>query len=273
MTRDDLQQYIINNYTADRMCLVGAGGISHDELVSLAEKHFAAVRTSSFPSPLGRKSRAAPVFTGAEVRVRDDTMSTLHIALAVEAVGWSHPDYWPMLVMSAIFGNWDRGLGASPLLSSKLSHIISSHNLANSYQHFFTNYSDTGLWGVNIITENFSNVDDLMHFTLREWTRMSTAPSHAEVERAKSQTKAAQLLVLDGTNAIADDIGRQMVTIGKRYTPHEVERYVDAVTPEDIKRVAQTYLWDKDFALAAIGQTEGLLDYSRIRADMSSMIY
>jgi processing peptidase subunit beta len=64
-----------------------------------------------------------------------------------------------------------------------------------------------------------------------------------------------------------------MVTIGKRYTPKEVERYVDAVTPEDIKRVALKYLWDKDIALAAIGRTEGLLDYSRIRADMSSMIY
>ena len=64
-----------------------------------------------------------------------------------------------------------------------------------------------------------------------------------------------------------------MVTIGRRYTPKEVERYVDAVTPEDIKRVAQKYLWDKDFALSAIGRVEGLLDYSRIRADMSSLIY
>jgi len=51
-----------------------------------------------------------------------------------------------------------------------------------------------------------SNVDDLLHFTLREWTRMSISPTVAEVERAKSQTKAAQLLVLDGTNAIADDV-------------------------------------------------------------------
>ncbi|KAK1927285.1 putative mitochondrial processing peptidase beta subunit mitochondrial precursor [Papiliotrema laurentii] len=273
MTRDHLQDFINTNYTADRMCLVGAGGISHEELVKLAEKNFGSLPSSPNPIPLGGASRPAPVFTGAEVRVRDDTMNTLHVAIAVEAVGWRSPDYWPMLVMSAVFGNWDRGLGASPLLSSKLSHIISSNNLANSYQHFFTNYSDTGLWGVNLITENLMNVDDLVHFTLREWTRMSVAPTVAEVERAKSQTKAAQLLVLDGTNAIADDIGRQMVTIGKRYTPKEVERYVDAVTPEDIKRVALKYLWDKDIALAAIGRTEGLLDYSRIRADMSSMIY
>ena len=52
------------------------------------------------------------------------------------------------------------------------------------------------------------NVDDLMHFTLKEWTRISIDPTTAEVERAKSQTKAAQLLVLDGTNAIADDVSQ-----------------------------------------------------------------
>jgi processing peptidase subunit beta len=37
-----------------------------------------------------------------------------------------------------------------------------------------------------------------------------------------------------------------MVTTGKRFTPKEIERYVDTVTPDEIKRVAQKYLWDKD---------------------------
>ena len=64
-----------------------------------------------------------------------------------------------------------------------------------------------------------------------------------------------------------------MITTGKRYTPKEIERYIDSVSPADIKRVAQTYLWDKDIALAALGRTDGVLDYNRIRADMSSMIY
>ena len=37
-----------------------------------------------------------------------------------------------------------------------------------------------------------------------------------------------------------------MITTGKRYTPKEIERYIDAVNPDEIKRVAQRYLWDKD---------------------------
>lgn len=90
------------------------------------------------------------------------------------------------------------------------------------------------------------NLDDLMHFTLKEWTRMSIAPTVGEVERAKSQLKAGLLLSLDGTTAVAEDIGRQLVTSGTRLTPLDIERSVDAVTVDEIKRVAQKYLWDKD---------------------------
>jgi hypothetical protein len=58
------------------------------------------------------------------------------------------------------------------------------------------------------------NVDDLVHFSLREWTRMSMSPTSAEVERAKSQTKAGLLLTLDGSAPIADDVSLE-VPIGQ----------------------------------------------------------
>ncbi|KAG6899790.1 hypothetical protein C0993_006914 [Termitomyces sp. T159_Od127] len=271
--RDDLASYIKTNYTADRMVLVGTGGVEHEELVKLAEKHFASLPVSSNPIPLGRLSHPKTTFVGSEVRIRNDELPTANVAIAVEGVGWSSPDYFPMMVMQSIFGNWDRALGASPLLSSRLSHIISSNNLANSFMSFSTSYSDTGLWGIYLVSENLRNLDDLMHFTLREWTRMSIAPTEVEVERAKSQLKAGLLLGLDGTTAVAEDIGRQLVTSGKRLTPQQIEAAVDAVTVDEIKRVAQKYLWDKDFALAATGNIEGLLDYNRLRSDMSSMMY
>jgi processing peptidase subunit beta len=247
--RDDLASYIKTNYTADRMVLVGAGGVDHGELVKAAEKAFGALPVSSNPIPLGRTAHPKPDFVGSEVRVRDDDIPTAHIAVAVEGVSWSSPDYYPMLVMQSIFGNWDRALGSASLLSSRLSDTISKHNLANSYMSFSTSYSDTGLWGIYLVTENLTNLDDMIHFTLREWTRMSISPTGAEVERAKSQLKASLLLGLDGTTAIAEDIGRQLVTSGQRMTPRQIENAIDAVTPEEIKRVAQKYLWDKDVRL------------------------
>ena len=244
--KDDLSSYIKTNYTADRMVLVGTGGVEHNELVQLAEKHFSSLPVSSNPIPLGRLAHPKTTFSGSEVRIRDDEIPTANIAIAVEGVGWSSPDYFPMLVMQSIFGNWDRSLGASPLLSSRLSNVISSNNLANSFMSFSTSYSDTGLWGIYLVSENVMNLDDLTHFTLKEWARMSIAPTNVEVERAKSQLKAGLLLGLDGSTAIAEDIGRQLVTSGRRLTPQQIEQAVNAVTPAEIKRVAQKYLWDKD---------------------------
>ncbi|GJE97682.1 insulinase family protein [Phanerochaete sordida] len=273
INRDDLDNYIKTNYTADRMVLVGTGGVDHQELVKLAEKHFSSLPVSSNPIPLGRLAHAKTHFVGSEVRVRDDTLPTAHIAIAVEGVGWSSPDYFPMLVMQSIMGNWDRSLGSATLLSSRLSHIISANNLANSFMSFSTSYADTGLWGCYLVTENLMNIDDLMHFTLREWTRMAVNPIEGEVERAKSQLKASLLLTLDGTTAIAEDVGRQLVTTGRRMTPQQIEFAVDAVSVEDIQRVAKKYIWDQDFALAAVGPIDGLLDYNRLRADTSSLLY
>ncbi|GAA6007467.1 mitochondrial processing peptidase [Rhodotorula paludigena] len=272
--RADLENYIKTNYTADRMVLVGTGGVEHAALVDLAKQHFGNLPTSAQPIQLGAATaKAKPDFVGAEVRVRDDTMSTCNFAIAVEGVGWNSPDYYPMLVMQSIMGNWDRSLGAQSLLSSRLSHIISSNNLANSFMSFSTSYSDTGLWGIYFVSENLVNLDDVTHFTLKEWQRMSTAPTDGEVSRAKAQLKASLLLGLDGTTAVAEDIGRQIVTSGRRLTPKEIESAVDAVSVADIQRCAKKYLWDRDIAVAAVGRVEGLLDYSRIRAAMSSLLW
>ncbi|ORY83486.1 Metalloenzyme, LuxS/M16 peptidase-like protein [Leucosporidium creatinivorum] len=273
INRDDLSNYIKTNYKADRMVLVGTGGVDHSSLVDLASTHFGNLPVSSNPLPLGASTSPKSDFVGAEVRIRDDTMPACHIAIAVEGVGWNSPDYYPMLVMQSIMGNWDRSLGSSSLLSSKLSHIISSNNLANSFMSFSTSYSDTGLWGIYMVSENITNLDDLTHFTMKEWQRMSTSPGEGEVQRAKAQLKASLLLGLDGSTAVAEDIGRQIVTSGKRQSPKEIEAAIDAVNVGEIQRVAQKYLWDKDIAVASIGQNEGLLDYSRMRAAMASLLW
>lgn len=108
-----------------------------------------------------------------------------------------------------------------------------------------------------------------MHFTLREWSRLSFNVSEAETERAKAQLKASILLSLDGTTAVAEDIGRQIVTTGRRMDPAEIERVVGSITEKDVMKFAQRRLWDQDIAVSAVGSIEGLLDYQRIRSDMS----
>jgi processing peptidase subunit beta len=125
------------------------------------------------------------------------------------------------------------------------------------------------LWGIYLVTDKADRIDDLVHFSLREWTRLSQSVTQAEVERAKAQLKASILLSLDGTASVAEDIGRQLVTTGRRLAPSEVERAVDAVTEADVMNFAKTKIWDRDIAISALGRIEGLFDYMRIRADMS----
>src|SRR5690606_29337484 len=102
----------------------------------------------------------------------------------------------------------------APYLGSRLSSFVHKHQIANSFMSFSTSYSDTGLWGIYLVTDKLTEVDDLVHFALREWTRLSQSVTEAEVERAKAQLKASLLLSLDGTTAVAEDIGRQIVTTG-----------------------------------------------------------
>lgn len=98
---------------------------------------------------------------------------------------------------------------------------------------------------------------------------MSFNVSEAETERAKAQLKASLLLSLDGTTAVAEDIGRQIITTGRRMDHLEIERAIGKISEKDVMRFAQKKLWDQDVAVSAVGSIEGLLDYNRIRNDMS----
>ncbi|KAJ2289434.1 Mitochondrial-processing peptidase subunit beta, partial [Coemansia sp. RSA 2706] len=271
ITKNDLQQYISRNYTADRMVLVGAGGVKHEELVKLAEQHFGALKTSEAPVALATRKDVPPRFWGSDLRVRNDDIPQAHIALAVQGVGWTDPAYFSMLTLQSLIGNWDRSLGAPNNVSSRLSQIVSKHGLANSFMSFNTSYHDTGLWGIYLTSENVTQLDDLVHFTLKEWARLSTSVTEAEVERAKQQLKASLLLNLDGTTAVAEDIGRQILTHGKRMEPAEVAAAVDAIDATAVRKVAYERLWDQEVAAVGVGPIQGMPDYMRIRSAMSWM--
>lgn len=145
--RSDLVDYIKTNYTADRMVLVGSGGVPHKQLVELAEKHFSKLPSqpyTSTASAIAAAQKQKPDFIGSEVRLRDDDVPTAHIALAVEGVSWKDDDYFTALVTQAIVGNWDKAMGNAPHLGSKLSGFVHKNDLANSFMSFSTSYSDTG---------------------------------------------------------------------------------------------------------------------------------
>jgi processing peptidase subunit beta len=267
ITRRDLLDYISHNYTAPRMILAAAGGIEHEELVRLAEAAFKSLPKESLSGPT--KLLEPAVFTGSEVRVRDDEMDRVHIAVSVEGVGWTHHDYFPLLVAQSIVGSWDRSLGAGNNVSSRLAQNLSKHNLVDSFMSFNTCYKDTGLFGLYVVTPDRFRLDDVFYFLTQEWVRLSVSVAEHEVQRAKNQLKTSILLQLDGTTAICEDIGRQLLTYGRHMTPYEIDARIEAVTVNDIKAVASRYIYDRELAIAAMGPIEALPDYNRIRSSMS----
>lgn len=271
INRNDLTSYIKKNYKGDRMVLVGAGAVEHEDLVKLAKKNFAKIIKSDIPVAPGTGSRNpndVPQFVGDEVRLLDESIPSAHFAIAVEGVSWNSPDFYTALVAQAIVGNWDRSYGSGMNQESKLSSIASQYNLANSFLSFSTSYCDTGLWGIYMVADGSQDIASLVKHTLKEWNRLSTSVSDDEVERTKARLKASLLMSLDGTTPIAEDIGRQLVSTGRRQSPEEVEENVNKITKEDVMNWAKKHLLDKDIAVAALGSISNLPSYRKIRKGM-----
>ncbi|KAK5896178.1 hypothetical protein CgunFtcFv8_009807 [Champsocephalus gunnari] len=239
INRGDLVEYITTHYKGPRIVLAAAGGVSHDELNDLAN----------------------------EIRVRDDKMPLAHIAIAVEAVGWSHPDTIPLMVANTLIGNWDRSFGGGVNLSSKLAQMACQGNLCHSFQSFNTCYTDTGLWGLYMVCEP-GTIDEMMHYTQMEWMSLCTSVTEGEVARAKNLLKTNMLLHLDGSTPICEDIGRQMLCYSRRIPLHELEARIDAIDATTIKDVCTKYIYNKAPAIAAVGPIEQLPDYNQIRGGM-----
>lgn len=266
ITRTDLKDYISTNYKGDRMVLAGAGAVDHEDLVKQAQKYFGHIEKSASPVPLGSPRGALPVFNRGERFIKENSLPTTHIAIALEGVSWSAPDYFIALATQAIVGNWDRAIGAGTNSPSPLAVAASNNGtLANSYMSFSTSYADTGLWGMYIVTDSKEHnprliIDEIM----KEWTRIKDGKiSDSEVIRAKSQLKAALLLSLDGSTAIVEDMGRQIVTTGKRLSPEEVFEKVDKITKEDIIAWANYRLKNKPISIVGLGNIKSIpnVDY------------
>lgn len=263
ISKGDLQQYIKTHYQPARVVLSGAGGVDHQKLVDLANKHFSGLKTSTGEIP----ELASCRYTGSEIRVRDDSMPLAHIAIAVEGAGWTDADNIPLMVANTLVGAWDRSQGGGANNASYLARAASIENLCHSFQSFNTCYKDTGLWGIYFVSEPLQ-IEDMVYNIQKEWMKLCTSVTEAEVDRAKNLLKTNMLLQLDGTTPICEDIGRQILCYGRRIPIHELDARIESVTAKNVRDVCNKFLYDRCPVVAAVGPTEGLPDYTRIRASM-----
>uniref|UniRef100_H2ZL90 Mitochondrial-processing peptidase subunit beta n=1 Tax=Ciona savignyi TaxID=51511 RepID=H2ZL90_CIOSA len=271
INRDDLVKYIKQHYNPSRMVLAAAGGVEHDKLVNLAKEFFGT--TVSNDSYEATPLKLAPcTFTGSDLRHRNDHMPYVHVAMAVEGVGWEHPDTIPLMVANQIIGSWDRSSTNGAHFPNPLVRRMAREGLCVSFQSFNTLYTDTGLWGIYFVSDN-ENIYDCTIRVQDEWMRLCTELTDLEVSRATNTLLTNMALMLDGTTPICEDIGRQMLCYGRRIPWPEMARRIAYINVNDVKKVLGKYVWDACPAVASIGPTEALPDYSNIRAKMYKVFH
>lgn len=264
LTRADLTDYVSTHYTANRMVIAGAGAVDHEQLCELAQTHFGEDLPPA-PSATALEVALEPArFVGSDVRVRFDSDPTAHVALAFQGASWTSEYAFALMLMQTLLGSYDRASGAGKNVASKLCQDLAQHELAHSVSTFNTCYKDTGLFGVYMVAPD-NKLDDLLWYVMNNLVRLVHAPSEEEVQRAKTNLKATMLMGLDGHSNVAEDIGRQLLTYGRRMTPAEIFSRIDSVTVDDVKATAAKFINDEDHALAAVGGIHELPDYTWIR--------
>jgi len=264
LTRDDLARYIRTNYTAPRMVVAAAGGVDHAKLVELSKKALGGLPSDGATTAAMVKASPAH-FTGSEVRVRDPDAEKLHFALAFKGAAWTDPDAVPLMVIQALLGSWDKHGGAGAASSSPIAPVAALNGVADSFMAFNTNYHDTGLFGLYAVADPNAGVDDLGWAMMKAVSGLAYGADPAAVTRAKTALKSSLLFAQDGPAGVAEDIGRQLLVYGRRIPKAELFARIDAVTPAVLQSVAGRYIFDQDHAMAAVGDTANLPDYTWFR--------
>jgi predicted Zn-dependent peptidase len=97
---------------------------------------------------------------------------------------------------------------------------------------------------------------DLAGITIDEMKRAAQDMSAAEVERARAQMKAGLLMGLESPSNRAERLARMLQIWGRVPDLPEVVARIDAVTLEDVRRLAESTVAQAPAALALYGPVE-----------------
>uniref|UniRef100_F1L4V4 Mitochondrial-processing peptidase subunit beta n=1 Tax=Ascaris suum TaxID=6253 RepID=F1L4V4_ASCSU len=247
--RKDLVEYIEEHYRGPRMVLAGAGGVEHDHLVELGNKYFGDLKTVDKDLSI-EPGRFVPSYQD----IRDEGMSMVFGALAVEGASWTHPDNIPLMVANTLIGQWDRTHGAGINAPSRLAQTLGLNARVQSFQAFNTCYKDTGLVGVYFVCEE-TGVMPVVDAITQQWIDLCDNITDEEVERGKRTLLTNILLMLDGSTPICEDIGRQLLCYGRRIQAHELEARINAVNTQTVRDVSSHVFRNRPFAYTVVGRT------------------
>ena len=117
-------------------------------------------------------------------------------------------------------------------------------------------YSDTGAVKM-YVGSTTGNVEEAVKVIAGQLDEMREETiTDEELRRTKEQLKSSTILAMESTATRMTRIGRSLITGAELLTPEEISARIDAVTADDIKRLASEHLQLENMYLAAVGPKE-----------------
>jgi predicted Zn-dependent peptidase len=239
-TRETFLSYLDRWYRASRM-VAGVAGDVGDDIVERLGGLLGDVRDGSTGEP------DAVAWSQAEPRVKIHTKQSdqAHVRLGVHSYPIDHPDRYALSVLVTVLGGG---------MSSRLfSEVRERRGLAYYIYGYNQGYTDTGTLyaqgGVDI-----TRIDEAVRTIVGEFGRIASEPVSAdELEKARNFAKGRLVLSLEDPRGLIVFGLRSEVLEGKAREPDEVIAGLEAVTLEDVQRVAADVVREDRLNLAVIG--------------------
>ncbi|HEY9022536.1 MAG TPA: pitrilysin family protein [Paracoccaceae bacterium] len=246
LTRDDLRAAHDATLARDRIYVSAVGDITEAELGTLLDKLLGDLPATgaALPGP------ADPVFPGG-VDVVDFPTPQSVVLFGQPGVGQEDPDFFAAFILDHI-------LGGGGFESRLMTEVREKRGLTYGIYTYLADRDHAQTWGGSVASAN-DRVAEAVDVIRAEWTRLQTEGVTAEeLENAKTYLTGAYPLRFDGNGTIANIIvGMQMRGLPIDYAATRNDK-VNAVTLEDVNRVAREVLDPAALSFVVVGQPEGL---------------
>ncbi len=234
-------------YRPSGMVLSVAGAIEHDEVVAAAgEWHAAGPEDHAVPIPRPPRAQPAPEPRPAgSIRISHRQLSQGNLCLGMPGVARDDPDRWALELLGAILGD---GMGSRLFLE-----LRERRSLVYDVSTFSASYADAGTFGIHAGFDPDQS-DAVVRAIVGELDRISSEPVGAdELSRARAYTRGRLELRMEDSGAVAGWIGMGEILLPRILTVDEVIERLDAVTIDDLLRVARRFLRPSEARLAVLG--------------------
>jgi len=223
MPRGDILKYMNDHYRTPNMVLSAAGNFEHEQLIDLANQHFA-----QGPAKSTGDTQGPARYVGGDIRETRDT-EQVQFLMGFEGFSYLDDDFYAASVMSMLFGGG---------MSSRLfQEIREKRGLVYSVYSFITAYADTGVFAIYAGTGE-NDVKELIPVMCDEIGKLSQRVSPQELDRAKAQLKASILMSLESTSSRAEQMARQLMIFGRPIPTEEAVQRIEAVDAAAIQAVS-----------------------------------